>query len=290
LKLLTQLNRMKKILNLAVSIVALTGMTAMAGEISGIVTARLIGADGSATAFVLVDPAKPTVTVAVSGADATALFPRNHVTLTGDAAENAFGSVLQAKAGSVKIGETNQPFKSQIVTAAALKDSVGVCVQLAGVTFAADKFDNSGSAQAKTADGATVTLLVGKGVAGVATPKGATDVFGVVVKNGGEFKLVASRFLTPNRKDMQALAATATCLSCHNPDTRAIGPSYREVAASYRHDAAAVEKLVAQMQNGGTGKWGATPMPGLKATVAADNMQKLAEWVMSYKWDTLLSE
>lgn len=281
---------MKKILNLAVSIVALTGMTAVAGEVSGIVTARIVAADGSATAFVLVDPAKPTVAVAASGADATALFPRNQVTLTGDAAENAFGSVIQAKAGSVKIGETNQPFKSQNVTAAALKDSVGAYVQLAGVTFAADKFDASGTAAVKTADGAAVTLVVGKGVAGVATPKGTADVFGVVVKNGGEIKLAAARFLAPNRKPMSELAATATCLSCHNPDTRAVGPSYREVAASYRQDAAAVEKLVAQMQNGGTGKWGATPMPALKATVKADDMQKLAEWVMSYKWDTLLAE
>jgi cytochrome c len=110
------------------------------------------------------------------------------------------------------------------------------------------------------------------------------------VKSGGELKVVASRFLAPNRKDMQNIATTATCLTCHNPDTRAVGPSYREVAAAYRHDADAAQKLIAQMQNGGTGKWGPVPMPGLKATVSPENMAKLADWVLSYKWDTLLAE
>ena len=268
-------------------------------NISGIVTTRFVATDGSTTAFVLADPAKPTATVSASGAEAAALTPRNQVTLTGAPTDGAFGAALQVKAGSVTIGETNQPFKSQPITAAAFKDasaSVGNYVQLAGVTFVADKFDGSGTAQVKAEDGTLVSLFVSKGVAGRETPRGVTDVFGVVVKKGGDWKLVAARFLPANRKAMIELATKATCMSCHNPDTRVlngtplIGPAYREVAAKYRNDPDAAAKLVAQMKNGGQGKWGQIPMPPLAATVQADDMQKLADWILSYRWDAVLAE
>jgi cytochrome c len=272
---------------------------ARADDVAGIVTQRLVQPDGKTTAFVLADPAKPTVAVTASGADAAALLPRNQVKLSGTAADGVFGKEIQAKAGSVTVGETNQPFKSQPITAAAFKDaaaSAGNYVQLAGVTFTADKFDASGMAQVKAEDGTLVSLLVSKGAAGRATPQGLTDVFGVVVKSGDSWKLAAARFLPANRKVMTELATKATCTTCHNPDTKVvggvplIGPAYRDVAAHYRNDADAIAKLVAQMKNGGTGKWGQVPMPPLGATVQPEEMQKLAEWVMSYRWDAVLAE
>jgi cytochrome c len=275
-------------------------LTAKCDDIAGIVTARLVQPDGATTAFVLANPAKPTVAVTASGADAAALLPRNQVKLSGTPADGAFGKVLQVKAGSVVVGETNQPFKSQPITAAAFKDaaaSAGNYVQLAGVTFTADKFDASGTAQVKAEDGTLINLLVSKGAAGRETPKGVTDVFGVVVKSGDAWKLAAARFLPANRKAMTELATKATCMSCHNPDAKVVngtplvGPTYREVAAHYRNDAEATAKLVAQMKTGGVGKWGKdVPMPPLAGVVQPDDMQKLAEWVMSYRWDAILAE
>ena len=268
-------------------------------SISGIVAARLVQPDGSTTAFLLVDPAKPTEAVTAAGADAEALLPRNQITLSGSPAESPLGGELKVTAGSVKIGETNQPFKSQPITAAAFKDASANAedyVQLAGVTFVADKFDNSGTAQVKADDGTVVSLLVGKGVAGRETPKGITDVFGVVVKSGGDWKLVAARFLPANRKAVQELATKATCMTCHNPDARVVagtpllGPPYREVAAKYRNDPDAASKLIAQMKTGGQGKWGQVPMPPLAAVVQPDDMQKLADWILGYRWDALLAE
>jgi cytochrome c len=276
-----------------------TAQISQAADVAGIVTARIVQPDGKTTAFVLVDPAKPTVAVSASGADAAALLPRNQVKLSGPPADETFGTTLQVKPGSVVVGETNQPFKSQPITATAFKDataSAGNYVQLAGVTFVAEKFDASGTVQVKAEDGTMVHLLVSKGVAGRETPKGVTDVFGVVVKSGGEWKLVAARFLPANRKAMTELATKATCMTCHNPDAKVvggiplIGPTYREVAAHYRNDADAITKLVAQMKNGGTGKWGQVPMPPLAAVVQPDDMNKLAEWVMSYRWDAVLAE
>lgn len=268
-------------------------------SISGIVTTRLVQPDGSTTAFVLVDPARPTEAVAALGADAAALSPRNQVTLAGTPADGALGTALQVKAGSVKVGETNQPFKSQPITAAAFKDapgSAGNYVQLAGVMFVAEKFDNSGTAQVKTADGSTVSLLVSNGAAGRETPKDMTDVFGVVVKSGTEWKLAAARFLPANRKEVIELATKDTCMGCHNPDTKIVagtlllGPTYREVAANYRNDPAAADKLMLQMQNGGSGKWGTNAMPPLKAVLQPDDMKKLADWILGYRWDAILAE
>ena len=268
-------------------------------SISGIVAARLVQPDGSTTAFVLTDPAKPTEAVTAAGADADALVPRNKITLSGSPADSPWGSALKVAAGSVKICETNQPFKSQPITAAAFKDasaSAGNYVQLTGITFVADKFDASGSAQVKADDGTMVSLLVGKGAAGRETPNGVTDVFGVVVKNGGDWKLVAARFLPANRKDMIELATKATCMGCHNPDTKIVagtlllGPTYRDVAANYRNDPAAADKLMLQMQNGGSGKWGTNAMPPLKAVVQPDDMKKLADWILGYRWDAILAE
>jgi cytochrome c len=267
--------------------------------ISGIITTRIIQPDGRTTAFVLVDPAKPTAAVLASGADAAALVPRNQVTLTGTSADGTPGTALQVKAGSVKVGETNQPFKSQSITAAAFKDasaSAGNYVQLAGVSFVADKFDNTGTAQVKTADGSVVSLLVSKGATGRETPKSVTDVFGVVVKSGSEWKLAAARFLPANRKEVIELATKDTCMGCHNPDTRGVagtlllGPTYRDVAANYRNDPAAADKIIAQMQNGGTGKWGTNAMPPLKAVLQPDDMKKLADWILGYRWDAILAE
>lgn len=268
-------------------------------SISGIVTTRLLQADGHTTAFVLEDPAKPTTAVAASGAEAAALQPRNQITLTGTPADGAFGMALRVKPGSLKVGETNVPFKSQPITAAAFKDataSAGNYVQLAGVTFVTDKFDSSGTAAVKAADGSLVSLVVSQGAAGRETPKGVTDVFGVVVRGGSEWKLAAARFLPGNRKEVIEIATRDTCMSCHNPDTRGtagtllLGPTYRDVAASYRNDPTAADKLIAQMQNGGTGKWGTNVMPPLKAVLQPDDTKKLADWILAYRWDAILAE
>jgi cytochrome c551/c552 len=85
-------------------------------------------------------------------------------------------------------------------------------------------------------------------------------------------------------------------MTCHNPDARVVagtpllGPPYREVAAKYRNDSNAAAKLIAQMKTGGQGKWGQVPMPPLAAVVQPDDMQKLADWILSYRWDAILAE
>ncbi|MBD0260956.1 MAG: carbohydrate-binding protein, partial [Cytophagales bacterium] len=50
------------------------------------------------------------------------------------------------------------------------------------------------------------------------------------------------------------------CRSCHHPEEKSVGPSYRQVAQRYRQDAGAVEALAAKIIKGGNGNWGETAM------------------------------
>ena len=42
------------------------------------------------------------------------------------------------------------------------------------------------------------------------------------------------------------------CLNCHAPDTRKVGPSFKELTARFRGDPAAVERLAATLKAGRT--------------------------------------
>lgn len=63
------------------------------------------------------------------------------------------------------------------------------------------------------------------------------------------------------RIDVKALLAANACLGCHAVETKVVGPAYRDVAAKYRTDSGALDKVAASIRAGGSGKWGAVPMP-----------------------------
>ncbi len=261
-------------------------------SVTGIVAAKLALPDQKVLAFVH-NPGEPALAVQTDVKDGAQLVPRNVVKLTGKLGDGPFGAALVLNAGSVSVTESNKPFTSASIAGSLFKDAstmAGRYVQLTNVSFSAAKLDASGTTKVKCADGTEVTLLISKGGIDRDTPKDATDVFGVIVKSGNEWQLAASRFLPVNRKQCMELATQRTCLSCHNPDTLVTGPAYREVAAKYRNDPEAISKIITQMENGGTGKWGTNVMIPLKALVPPEEMKTLAHWVYSYRWDALLAE
>jgi cytochrome c len=71
-------------------------------------------------------------------------------------------------------------------------------------------------------------------------------------------------------------------MACHAVDKKIVGPAYKEVAAKYKGDKAAVDKLASKIIKGGAGVWGAVPMPANPQVSEAD-AKKLATWVMSQK-------
>ncbi|MBX9613360.1 MAG: c-type cytochrome [Burkholderiales bacterium] len=86
---------------------------------------------------------------------------------------------------------------------------------------------------------------------------------------------------TPAMAD-QALATAKNCMACHATDKKLVGPAYKDVAAKYKGDAAAVDKLAAKILKGGAGVWGPVPMPA-NAQVNEAEAKKLAAWVLSVK-------
>jgi cytochrome c len=80
----------------------------------------------------------------------------------------------------------------------------------------------------------------------------------------------------------EALAKSKNCMACHAADKKLVGPAYKEVAKKYAGDAKAVDMLAAKIVKGGSGVWGAIPMPANPQVTEAD-AKKLAAWVMSQK-------
>ena len=263
-------------------------------ELDAIVTARTTLADGKVLAFIQ-PVGKTGLPVLATGADAAKFLPRNELTLKGQLTAGPFGwAVLNVQAGSVNVEGDNKPFGSSTpVNGATFADAsalAGKFVQLTNVTFEGDKFAVKSGVKVKDATGAEVSLVVSASVDGRDVPAGGVNVFGVPVKVDGGWKLLAARFLPVTGKATLALAEKSTCTTCHNPDAKVVGPSYRDVAQKYRNDNDAVTKFVAQMDAGGTGKWGPVPMPAFKDKVAPADEKQIAEWIWSYRWDWILAE
>jgi len=190
----------------------------------------------------------------------------------------------------VQVTGANLPFGTpEACDANALGAMAGRYVKLTGVTFSGGKFDNSGVCAVKS-DAGEVTLRVSRAAAGQEMPAGLVNVYGVPVKVNGGWQLLAARFLPANGKEVQELATRYTCMTCHKADSKVVGPAYRDVAARYRNDPNAAQKLVAQMENGGTGKWGSVPMPPFKGKVPPEDMKQLTQWILGYRWDAVLAE
>ena len=72
------------------------------------------------------------------------------------------------------------------------------------------------------------------------------------------------------------------CTACHQTDKRVVGPAFREVTAKYAGDAAAAAKLESKIRLGGSGVWGAVPMPP-NAALSEAELKQLVSWILQQK-------
>ena len=79
-----------------------------------------------------------------------------------------------------------------------------------------------------------------------------------------------------------ALATSKNCMACHAIDKKVVGPAYKDVAAKYKGDKTAADKLAAKVIKGGSGSWGAVPMPANPQVNEAD-AKKLVAWILAQK-------
>ena len=80
----------------------------------------------------------------------------------------------------------------------------------------------------------------------------------------------------------EQLAKEKNCLACHAVDNKLVGPAYKEVAAKYKGDKSAEDKLAQKVMKGGSGVWGQIPMPA-NPQVSAAEAKTLVKWILSLK-------
>ena len=90
-----------------------------------------------------------------------------------------------------------------------------------------------------------------------------------------------SFFSNVQANDVEALAKSKNCLSCHAVDKKFVGPAYKEIAKGKdpKGGEIPVERLVKSIKAGSMGKSGPIPMP--TNAVTDDEAKQLAEWILS---------
>ena len=78
------------------------------------------------------------------------------------------------------------------------------------------------------------------------------------------------------------LAQKKNCMACHAVNQKVIGPSYKDVATKYAGQSDAVAKLVPKVMKGGSGVWGAVPMPA-NPQVSEAEAKQLVQWILTLK-------
>ena len=81
-------------------------------------------------------------------------------------------------------------------------------------------------------------------------------------------------------KGPAALFKNENCSACHAPNAKLVGPSIADIAAKYKGQSGAQEKLMAKVKNGGSGVWGAIPMPP-QAQLSDEDRATLVRWMLT---------
>jgi sulfite dehydrogenase len=102
-----------------------------------------------------------------------------------------------------------------------------------------------------------------------------------VATNGTQTASVQTSAAAPqaHTADAQQIATKYGCLGCHNQAVKLVGPAYRDIAAKYKSDPAALAKIDEQIHKGGSGKWGPIIMPPFPQVTAAE-AKVLADWIL----------
>ena len=95
------------------------------------------------------------------------------------------------------------------------------------------------------------------------------------------FALFATVLVTAPALADQALAQKKNCMACHAVEKKVVGPAYKDVAKKYAGQDV-IAKLANKVKQGGSGVWGAIPMPA-NPQVSDAEAKQLATWVLSLK-------
>ncbi|CAG9199726.1 c-type cytochrome [Burkholderia vietnamiensis] len=102
------------------------------------------------------------------------------------------------------------------------------------------------------------------------------------VRHGAAVVALAGAFGTAHADvgDGLRVARSNACMGCHAVDRKLVGPSFKDIAARYKADPQAVAKLSKKVKDGGSGAWGAIPMPAHPRMSDAD-LRSVVDWVLA---------
>lgn len=95
------------------------------------------------------------------------------------------------------------------------------------------------------------------------------------------FAMLAAVFVAVPALADQALAQKKNCMACHAIDKKVVGPAYKDVAKKYAGQDV-MTRLTNKVKQGGSGVWGAIPMPA-NPQVSDAEAKQLVAWVLSLK-------
>jgi cytochrome c len=72
------------------------------------------------------------------------------------------------------------------------------------------------------------------------------------------------------------------CVACHAEASRKVGPAYQDIAKKYAGRADATDYLAKKIRSGGSGVWGAMPMPP-HPQVPETDARAMAAYVLGVK-------
>ena len=81
-------------------------------------------------------------------------------------------------------------------------------------------------------------------------------------------------------KGPAALFKNENCSACHAPNAKLVGPSIADITSKYKGQSGAQEKLMAKVKSGGSGVWGAIPMPP-QAQLSDEDRSILVRWMLT---------
>jgi cytochrome c len=79
------------------------------------------------------------------------------------------------------------------------------------------------------------------------------------------------------------LVAKSDCFTCHKLTQASTGPAYALIAEKYKTlDKPAMDSMVKQIKNGGSGRWGTIPMTA-HPNVSTEDAELMVHYIMSIK-------
>lgn len=80
----------------------------------------------------------------------------------------------------------------------------------------------------------------------------------------------------------EKLISTSDCLTCHQVNSKIVGPSYVDVANKYPATDENIAMLAGKIIQGGSGNWGEIPMAPHPA-ISAEDATEMVKYILSLK-------